>query len=127
MNYQLYLNEDRSADPLGTVFHALWEVFIWFRRYLSFAHWSAPIYPLHSRPQTDRRPQTTDSTPQSLMALVSSSQAACSGLGLALAEACLEHDATVIISSSQESHIQKGLEGIPTHYPSAKDRVSDRP
>jgi NAD(P)-dependent dehydrogenase (short-subunit alcohol dehydrogenase family) len=39
-----------------------------------------------------------------------------SGLGLALAEAYVDHDATVVISSS--------LEAILTHLPSVKDRVS---
>jgi hypothetical protein len=36
----------------------------------------------------------------------------------------LSLDATVIISSSQESHVQKALEGILAHYPSPKDRIS---
>ena len=50
-----------------------------------------------------------------------------SGIGFAVAEACLEHGATVIISSSQASRVESSIERLLKSYPSAKGRISGHP
>ncbi|KAI4157665.1 MAG: hypothetical protein L6R39_000615 [Caloplaca ligustica] len=47
-----------------------------------------------------------------------------SGIGYAVAEACLEHGAHVIISSSQESRVQSSISKLLASYASAKDRLT---
>ncbi|KAL8828447.1 MAG: hypothetical protein Q9191_002586 [Dirinaria sp. TL-2023a] len=47
-----------------------------------------------------------------------------SGIGFAVAEACLEYGCTVIISSSQASRVESSIQRLLKSYPSAKDRVS---
>ena len=50
-----------------------------------------------------------------------------SGIGFAVAEACLEHRCKVIISSSQQSRIDSSIERLLKQYPSTKDRLSGYP
>ncbi|KAL8947137.1 MAG: hypothetical protein Q9183_007824, partial [Haloplaca sp. 2 TL-2023] len=50
-----------------------------------------------------------------------------SGIGFAVAEACVENGCTVIISSSQQSRIDSSISRLLTSYPSAKDRVIGHP
>lgn len=50
-----------------------------------------------------------------------------SGIGFAVAEACLEYGATVIISSSQASRVESSVERLLKSYPSAKGRTSGYP
>lgn len=50
-----------------------------------------------------------------------------SGIGFSVAEACVEHKCTVIISSSQQSRIDDAISRLLKSYPSAKDRVSGYP
>ena len=47
-----------------------------------------------------------------------------SGIGFAVAEACLEYGCTVIISSSQPSRVESSVQRLLQSYPSAKDRLS---
>lgn len=47
-----------------------------------------------------------------------------SGIGYSVAEACLEYGASVIISSSQQTRIDKAIEQLLKTYPSAKGRIS---
>lgn len=47
-----------------------------------------------------------------------------SGIGYSVAEAALEHGATVIISSSSKSRVEASLEKLAQSYPSARDRLS---
>ncbi|MCJ1383617.1 hypothetical protein MMC17_006731 [Xylographa soralifera] len=47
-----------------------------------------------------------------------------SGIGYAVAEACLEAHATVILSSSQSSRIDSAIASLLSTYPSAKARLS---
>ncbi|KAL8732458.1 MAG: hypothetical protein Q9181_003941 [Wetmoreana brouardii] len=50
-----------------------------------------------------------------------------SGIGFSVAEACLENNCTVIISSSQRSRIDSAISRLLSSYPSAKDRLSGHP
>jgi len=50
-----------------------------------------------------------------------------SGIGFAVAEACLESGAEVIVSSSQPTRIENAIQRLLTSYPSAKDRISGHP
>lgn len=50
-----------------------------------------------------------------------------SGIGFCVAEACLEHGCTVILSSSQQSKIDSSISRLIQSYPSAKDRLSGHP
>ncbi|MCJ1352786.1 MAG: hypothetical protein MMC33_002770 [Icmadophila ericetorum] len=50
-----------------------------------------------------------------------------SGIGFAVAEACLENGATVIISSSQSSRVESSVGRLLESYPSAKGRISGHP
>lgn len=50
-----------------------------------------------------------------------------SGIGYAVAEACLEHGCSVTISSSQPSRIESGIQRLLKSYPSAKERLSGHP
>ena len=47
-----------------------------------------------------------------------------SGIGFAVAEACVENGCTVIISSSQQTRIDSSISRLLKSYPSAKDRVT---
>ncbi|KAI9879256.1 MAG: hypothetical protein M1830_009116 [Pleopsidium flavum] len=47
-----------------------------------------------------------------------------SGIGYSVAEACLEHGATVIISSSSRTRVEASIERLLQTYPSAKDRLT---
>lgn len=47
-----------------------------------------------------------------------------SGIGFAVAEACLEYGSTVTISSSQPSRVESSIQRLLKSYPSAKDRLS---
>lgn len=46
-----------------------------------------------------------------------------SGIGYCVAEACLEHNAIVTISSSNASRVKNAVETLQASYPSAKGRV----
>jgi NAD(P)-dependent dehydrogenase (short-subunit alcohol dehydrogenase family) len=46
-----------------------------------------------------------------------------SGIGYCVAEACLEHNAIVAISSSNSSRVKNAVETLQASYPSAKGRV----
>ena len=50
-----------------------------------------------------------------------------SGIGFCVAEAALEHGATVVISSSSASRIDKAISRLLESYPSAKNRISGHP
>ncbi|KAL2044052.1 hypothetical protein N7G274_003575 [Stereocaulon virgatum] len=50
-----------------------------------------------------------------------------SGIGYCVAEASIESDASVIISSSNETKIKSSINNLLRTYPSAKDRVSGYP
>ena len=47
-----------------------------------------------------------------------------SGIGFCVAEAALEHGATIVISSSSASRIDKAISRLLESYPSARDRIS---
>lgn len=47
-----------------------------------------------------------------------------SGLGLGIAEACLEHGARVTISSSQSARVQEAVAKLQNAYPSAASKVA---
>jgi NAD(P)-dependent dehydrogenase (short-subunit alcohol dehydrogenase family) len=46
-----------------------------------------------------------------------------SSIGFGVAEACLEHGATVTISSSSGSKLQNAISALQSSYPSAKSRI----
>ncbi|EME84550.1 uncharacterized protein MYCFIDRAFT_187519 [Pseudocercospora fijiensis CIRAD86] len=46
------------------------------------------------------------------------------GIGFGVAEACLEHGCTVVISSSNPDRVQNAISKLQSSYPSAKDRIS---
>jgi NAD(P)-dependent dehydrogenase (short-subunit alcohol dehydrogenase family) len=46
-----------------------------------------------------------------------------SGIGYCIAEACLEHNAIVTISSSNPSRVKNAVEMLQASYPSSKGRV----
>ncbi|KAL2218596.1 hypothetical protein M432DRAFT_546348 [Thermoascus aurantiacus ATCC 26904] len=47
-----------------------------------------------------------------------------SGIGFCVAEASIEHGATVIVSSSRPERVESAVSRIRESYPSAKDRIS---
>lgn len=49
------------------------------------------------------------------------------GIGIALAKACIENGAEVILSSSRDSSIQSAIGDVLADYPSAKSRLSGFP
>lgn len=46
-----------------------------------------------------------------------------SGIGFCVAEACVEHGAFVVVSSSNKDRVDKAVEKLKSSYPSAKERV----
>lgn len=46
------------------------------------------------------------------------------GIGIAVARACIENGASVVLSSSRVSSIESAIKSIETEYPSAKPRLS---
>ncbi|KAL5118741.1 hypothetical protein ACEQ8H_003418 [Pleosporales sp. CAS-2024a] len=50
-----------------------------------------------------------------------------SGIGFTVAEACIEHGASVLISSSNTSRIELAIQRITSSYPSATPRIHGHP
>jgi len=71
---------------------------------------------------TDQKKYTTKLSGKHVLIIGGSS-----GIGFAVAEACLEQGASVTISSSKQSRIEEAIERLSSAYPTKKEKIAGYP